>query len=164
MYFASVSRLLIFSVFLLSGFAAAPTSADWDSCHDELDRMRKIAAEASDAAENAHSQQDDYEECKRFPEIHDLWHDGCRSKRRDYESAASDAESKLDDLDTRLSRVQESCSYEFTLNRMSRTDAAQYHLCTSYRRLAQSVGRDNALQMCGKNMSTEWCASCLIVK
>jgi hypothetical protein len=73
-----------------------------DSCHDDLDGLRRTASDASDAAEEAKSKSDEFEDCRRDPDVHDLLGDGCRSRRSDYQSALSDLESKMDDLDSRL--------------------------------------------------------------
>src|SRR6266576_784785 len=82
-----------------------------NSCHDDLDRLRRTASDASDSAEDAKSKFDEFEDCRRDSELDG----GCRSQRSDYESALSDLESKMDDLDSRLRSVQTSCGYEFTI-------------------------------------------------
>jgi hypothetical protein len=63
---------------------------DFESCRDDLDSLRKLSAEASDAAADGQSKRDDYEECRRDPADHDPMGDGCQSQRSDYESAVSD--------------------------------------------------------------------------
>lgn len=119
--------------------AAHAPSLDLDSCHDDLDRLRRGASDASDAAEEAKSKSDEFDDCKRDPELHDLLGDGCRSRRGDFASALSDLESKMDDLDSRLRSVQSSCGYDFTLNRLSSLEASQYRLEASKRRLCTSL-------------------------
>ena len=144
-------------------------SEDLDSCHDELDRLRRAASDASDAAEGAHSKFREFDDCRENPQTYDLLGDHCHSRRSDYESARNDLESKMEDLDSRLRAVQEYCGYEFTLNRLSssdvaqqRLDAAQQRLCTSYKRLfALGMTRQSLLQQCKANMSEQWCKSCL---
>lgn len=142
---------------------------DWDSCHDDLDRTRRAASEASDAAEDLKSKNDDFEQCKRDPESYDHRGDGCRSLRSDYESAIGDLQSKMGDLDSRLRDVQSSCGYEFTINRMSAMEASKQHLdaanqrlCTSYRSF-MSIGltAQDVLRMCTSQKDEEWCKSCL---
>ena len=159
--------------------AAHAPSLDFDSCHDDLDRLRRTASDASDAAEDAKSKADDFEDCKRDPESHDLTGGGCRSSRVDYESALSDLEGKMDDLDNRLHSVQSSCGYEFTLNRMSDLEAANRHAEASRRRLDASRGRfcasvinlislgmtpDNALKLCKASADEQSCKACLGLK
>jgi hypothetical protein len=117
-------------------------------------------------AGNSEQNRTDFDDCRRDPELHDLLSDGSRSRRSDFQSAQSDLESKMDDLDSRLHSVQDSCAYEFTLNRMSSLEAAQRRLCTSYRRfIAFGLSPENVLQMCKANSSDEgWCKACLGLK
>lgn len=148
--------------------AVAPAHApplDLDSCHDDLDRLRRTASDSSDAAEEAKSKSDEFEDCRRNPELHDLLGDGCRSRRNEYQSAMSDLEDKMDDLDSRLRSLQSSCGYEFTINRMSSLEAAQHRLCSSYKRLIGSgAPADKVLQVCKANMNEQWCKLCLGLK
>lgn len=152
--------------------AAHAPSLDLDGCHDDLDRLRRAASDASDAAGDAKSKSDDFDDCKRDPEFHDLMGDGCRSRRGDFASALSDLESKMDDLDGRLRSVQSSCEYDFTLNRLSSVEAAQYRLEASKRRLCTSlqglvrsgIPPESALQMCKANSAEQWCKACLGLK
>ena len=144
--------------------AHAP-SLDLDSCHDELDRLRRIASDASEAAEDAHSKSDDFDDCRRDPEVHDLLGDGCRSQRSEYQSALSDLESKMDDVDSRLHSVQDSCGYEFTINKLSSLEAAQRRVCASLRRfVASGITPENVLKMCKVNMDEQSCKACLGLK
>ena len=161
--------LLVISVLMVAQLTATQSiSADWDGCHDELDNTRKAAADASDAAEEAHSKLTDFEDCKQDPDTYDLMHDNCRSLLADYESATSDAENALDDLDTRLRSVQDTCGFEFTLNKLSASEAAQKRLdsanrrlCTSYKRFIPTLSAANVLAMCKQSQSEEWCKACL---
>jgi hypothetical protein len=146
-----------------------------DSCHDDLDGLRRRASDASDAAENAESKHNDFEDCEANSELHD----GRNSQGSDYESALSDLESKMDDVDSRLRSVQTSCGYEFTINRLSAVEASQHQLEASERRLeASNIGfapplRTSpdlgmtpaiALQMCKANTNEQWCKACLGLK
>jgi hypothetical protein len=152
--------------------AARAPSVDLDSCHDDLDRLHRTASDASDAAEDANSKYDDLENCTQDPEVYDVWRDGCRRRRDDYQSALSDLEDKMDDVDSRLQSVQSSCEYEFTINRMSGVEAAQHRLEASKRRLCASVKKlvglgmspDAALQMCKANTDEQFCKACLNMK
>ncbi len=157
---------------LTAGRAAHTPVLELDSCHDDLDRLRRTASDASDAAEDAKSKSDEFEACKRDPEFHDLLGDGCRSRKSDYQSALGDLESKMDDLDSRLHLVQSSCGYEFSINRMSsleaaqrRQQAAQRRLCASYKGfIGLGMTSANVLQMCKANMDLQWCKACLGLK
>lgn len=156
--------------------AAAPALhaplLELDSCHDDLDRLRRTASDASDAAEDAKSKFDEFDDCRRDPEFHDPMGDGCRSRRSDYESALSDLESKMDDLDSRLGSVQSSCGYEFTINRMSPVEASQRHLEAAKRRFCNSVNKlmlpgmtpNDVLRICKANADEQTCKACLGLK
>src|SRR5713101_4931568 len=163
--------VIALGIFSVAPTAHAPT-LDLDSCHDDLDRLRRAASDASDAAEDAESKRKDFEDCKRDPDIYDLMGDGCHGRRSDYQSALSDLESKMDDLDSRLQSVQSSCGYEFSVNRLSSLEAAQRHQQAAQRRLCVSfqgflglgMPPESVLQMCEKNMDVQWCKACLGLK
>ena len=167
-----VAWIVVATGILTTSTAAHAPSLDLDACHDDLDRLRRTAADASDAANDAKSKFDDFEDCRRDPGVHDLMGDGCRSRRNDYESALSDLESKMDDLDSRVGSVQTSCEYEFTINRMSAVEASQRHLEAAKRRLCASIKKlivlgmppANALQMCKANSDEQFCKACLGLK
>jgi hypothetical protein len=160
----------------LGTLTAAPAAhaplLELDSCHDDLDRLHRTASDASDAAEDAKSKADEFEDCRRDPELRDLSGNGCRSRRSDYQSALSDLESKMDDLDSRLRSVQSSCGYEFSINRMSDLDASQHRLEGAKRRLCTSLKElirlgappYSVLQTCKVNADEQWCKACLGLK
>jgi hypothetical protein len=167
---------IVIAIALLSiGTAARAPLVDFDSCHDDLDRVRRAASDASDAAEEAQSKRRDIEDCTQDSESRQ----GCHSQQSDYQSAVGDLESDMDDLDSRLRSVQASCEYEFTINLMSSSDASQRKLKSSQRRLEASRQRlcvslkglmslgatpQAALQVCKTNMAEELCKACLGLK
>lgn len=63
-------------VIALGILGAAPIAhapmLDLDSCHDDLDRLRRAASDASDEAEDADSKRTDFQNCRRDPDIYDL--------------------------------------------------------------------------------------------
>jgi len=164
---------IIFAIeILMAAPAAHAPILELDSCHDDLDRLRRTASDASDSAEDAKSKFDEFETCRRNPDFHDLRGDGCRSRKSDYQSALNDLESKMDDLDSRLHSVQSSCGYEFSINKMSSSEAAgrrqegaERRLCASYKGfIGLGMTPDNVLQMCKANMGVQWCKACLGLK
>ena len=181
-----VWALIVAATVLATSIGAQAPAPDWGSCHDELDRTRRAASDASGAAEeaesklsNIRSKRDEYQECRDYPNIYDFMHDGCRSRRSDYESALGDYESargdfesKMEDLDNRLRSVQSYCEYDFTLNRMSSSEAAsrglaaaEQRLCSSYKRFViLGVTPQSVLEMCKKNRTEQWCKTCLGIK
>jgi chromosome segregation ATPase len=136
--FNSVMQAVILCAALVTATVAKTPTTALDSCHDDLDHLRKTASEAAEAADDAKSKRDDLDDCRRDPEMHDLMHDHCRSIAEDYESALNDLEGKMDDVDNSLRSVQDSCDYQFTINRLTSSEAAQRRLEASKRRLCAS--------------------------
>ena len=156
-------RIVLLATLLLGtcGAASAP-EIDWGDCQDELDQMHTDASDASEAADDVKSKLEELEDCRRDPDTFDLMQDGCRSLRSDYESAVDDFQSKMDDVDSRVHSVQSSCNYEFTVNRLSASDAAQRRLCASYKKfLTLGLTPTDVIQRCKQHMTEEWCRSCL---
>jgi len=155
-------------VIVTARIALAPTTI-LGSCHDDLDHLRIAASESTEAAEDAKAKEDDLDHCRRDPEMYDLMGDRCRSKGRDYESALNNLESKMDDVDDKLRSVQDSCDYQFTINRLTsleasqrRVDASRRRLCVSYHHLMDSgMPVDVALRLCQTNGDAQWCRQCL---
>jgi len=118
--------MLVILILVHIPFAQA---TDWSSCADELDRLRRAAADASEAAEHVQeykeeleSKKRELEDCLSYPDSYDVMHDRCQSIRWDYESALSDYKSSLSDLESelntlesRLRSVQWSCDFQFIL-------------------------------------------------
>lgn len=165
----SVALTAIFCAVLMTATAAQSPATNLDRCHDELDHLHKAASEASQAADDAKSKRDDLDDCKQDPEIHDLMHDNCRSMGDDYRSALGDLEGKMDDVDSQLRSVQDSCDYSFTINRLTSLEAAQRRLEASKRRLCASYHHmvdsgmplEIALRLCKADSDDHWCRQCL---
>jgi hypothetical protein len=117
---------------------AQSVSTDWDRCHRELKNTEESTSDASRAAADASSKLEDYESCRSDPATYDLMHDGCRTRRLDFESAIGDVQGKMENLDSLLRTVQSSCDYQFTINRMSAVDAAKIHADAAEQRLCVS--------------------------
>jgi hypothetical protein len=145
--------------------AAHHPSVDWGDCQDELDQAKQTAADASDAAEEVHSKLEDVDDCRENPDVYDLMRDGCRSQQSDYDSAIDDFRDKMDEFDTHIHSIQSSCAYEFTVNRISSTEAAQQRLCSSYRKLiVLGIAPNDIRQQCKQHMDEQWCENCLRTK
>ena len=148
-----------------SSLAFGQQSLDLDSCQDDLETLGKRASDASEAAESAKDKLNDLSECRENPDLYDLLRDGCQSLRSDYESAIGDLADSMDDVDTSLRSVQSSCGYEFTLNTIKPTEAAQRRLCNSYRKLVSlGISSQAVLQECKSHMTELWCKTCLDLK
>ena len=68
------------AVFGLCGRAPLATAIDWDSCADELDRVRGTARDASDNAQEVHSKKEELENCLNYPRSYDYSHDRRESR------------------------------------------------------------------------------------
>jgi hypothetical protein len=165
-------RSLFVIILALGNVALAQTPLrDWNHCNDDLDRTKKAASDAADAARKADSSFDDFDRCKSDPQSYDFRSDGCRSHLSDYESAVSDLESNLDDLDNRLRSVQSSCDYHFgssDINKAQRAqqrlDASKRRLCESFKNLMPLASPQTVFQMCVSTVgqqSEAWCKACV---
>ena len=171
-------RWLIFVVL----FIIAPSicqAADWSSCADDLDRLRRAVRDASDAAEEAESARQEFESkkeelenCIHFPDIYDLMQDKCQSLRWDYESARSNYESALnnleDELDTvarRIRSVEWSCEVQFTGPTYKKSDNSKISSnCALFRSYKGKIPIATLLESCKKVMSEKECKKCLGIK
>lgn len=157
--------ILLVGLLVSTSIAAYAPRIDWEDCQGDLEQTKQVADDASDAAEDVHSKLEDFDECRENPDVYDLLQDGCKSKKDDYESALDDFRDKMDDLDTQVQSIQSSCGYEFTVNRMSASEAAQERLCSSYRKfLMLGMTPATVLQQCKQHMNEPWCQSCLGIR
>jgi hypothetical protein len=58
------ARIVVAMGVLTTATIAQAPMLDLDSCHDDLDRLRRTASEASDAAADAQSELDDFDDCR----------------------------------------------------------------------------------------------------
>lgn len=84
-------------------------ASDWNSCADELDRLRRASRDATDAANEVKSKADELENCKQYPDMYDDHGDGCSSKASDYRSALGTLKSELDTVNRRIKSVSSYC-------------------------------------------------------
>jgi hypothetical protein len=168
----SAVQAAIFWATLITATAAQTPTIALGSCHDDLEQLHKASSEASEAAGNAKSKSDDLDDCREHPEMYDLMHDHCKGADSDYQSALSDLEGKMDNVDDSLRSTQDSCGYRFTINRLTsleaaqrRLEASQQRLCNSYHHLVElGMPRDIALQVCKAQSDDKWCKLCLDLK
>jgi hypothetical protein len=158
---------------LILVWTAVATAADWSSCEDDLNTLRRRASDASDAAstvrdraENLSEKRNDWEQCRLFPEVYDLLRDGCQSQRwdyenarTDYESAKSDLEGYLDDIASTLRSVEYSCGFAFSVGSAGRPTGDQF--CRLLQRYKSTMPLNTLLQVCMKSRSEEECRKCL---
>lgn len=156
--------------------AVASQAVDFSSCASALDDVSSAADDAASKARDAESAEDEYqttkdeyETCRRFPEIYDLFQDGCRSKLRDaknaqddLESATGDLVSALDDLDNAIDDVQSVCGHTFVpATAVSGVSSERQSLCTKIRRLRATLKPQDLVELCRRFMSETECGACL---
>ena len=171
---------------------SAASAADWDSCADDLDRLRRAARDAADKANDVKSKSDDvkskseeFENCKRYPDMYDLLRDRCRSKASDYQSAQSDYRSALSDyqnalsdleselgtVDSRIRSVRSSCGYALGTTgspsfSQPQPSGSGNPACALYRNYKGKLPLETLLKTCtqSQSMSEAECKKCLADK
>jgi len=167
--FGQMVAVLAASYLLLLG-------ADWSSCQSDLDTLRRRASDASDQASNVESASEEmeskrreFEDCRLFPGIYDIWKDGCssqadqsRNARSRLESAKSDLESALDDVDSALRSVSASCDFSFSSSPVVGVQRGSDRLCRLLQRYKGQLPTEKLLETCRKaGRSEEQCTACL---
>lgn len=153
---------VVFAVLVTTATSFA-VSADWSSCADDLDRLRRAAGDAADAAEQTKSKAEELENCRRYPDTYDLMRDRCRSYASDYDSEVSSFQSEMDDVDRRIRDASDSCSVD--IGASSGTTRARpssgNRLCDLYRRYKGRLPDAQLLQTCRQSLSADDCKKCL---
>jgi DNA repair exonuclease SbcCD ATPase subunit len=152
---------------------------DWSSCQHDLDRVKRIAQDASDAAEELESLENELRDkktelqnCFSEPRIYDIYRDRCQSQRAEYEDARQDFSHKkarlqdeLNALESRLRSIQLSCGYNFTFGagvpRQSQQQSESSTFCSLLQSYKSKLTSANLLSICTKSMSEEDCRKCL---
>jgi len=156
-------RLYVVIGIILALGGGATYAADWDSCADDLDRLRRTARDAADIAEQAKSKASELENCRSYPSSYDLMRDRCRSYAADLEGEASRLQSELDDLDRRIRSVNGSCGVRLGSVQGPRPSrpATGNTQCDVYRSYKGRLSEATLLQACIKGLSEAECKKCL---
>jgi hypothetical protein len=150
--------------------------ADWTSCQDDLDRLHQRASDASDkasevetASDDLKTKRDEYQQCRSYPQIYDIYRDRCRSLADEYQSARdtfesekSDLESALDDVDSALRSVSSSCDYSFTSTSSVPGRSRGDSVCRLLQRYKSRMPLEKLMETCTKaGRTVEQCKACL---
>lgn len=158
----SVSLLVVILTCNIIPFAYA---TDWNSCADDLDRLRRATRDASDAAQQVESEKDELENCLHYPDIYDLMEDGCQSSRWDYNSARSNLESELNTVESRIRSVQWSCDFQFSITPSTGgLEGPGKDRCNTYRFFKDKLPIEIILDTCKKSLTEDECKKCLNIK
>ena len=165
-YYKVILSGLIVGLTLSTGSAA-----DWGSCADDLDRLRRAARDAADKANDVKSKSEEFENCKRYPDVYDLLGDRCRSKASDYQSALSELESELGTVDSRIRSVRSSCGYDLGTTgspslSQPQPSGSRNRYCALYRSYKGKLPLETLLETCtqSQSMSEAECKKCLADK
>jgi hypothetical protein len=171
-------RLRWLGALALAAYASTVGAADWSTCHDDLDTLRRAASDASDAAEemdqaaqDLESKKDDMESALRYLRLcsRDCWYERSRynSAKADYESAKDDFESKksdlasgLDEVASRVRDVEFSCNYTIVSGAAGRSPTND-RFCALLRRYKGLMNDQVLMETCRKSRSEEDCRKCL---
>lgn len=134
-------------------------AADWNSCADDLDRLKRAARDAADKANDLKSKADELENCRQYPSGFDYMRDKCRSKSSDFESAETDLKSQLGAVDSRIRSVRSSCGYNFGGTGTSKSSGSRQ--CDLYRSYKGQLPLESLLKTCAKSMPEAECKKCL---
>ncbi|MBI3455493.1 MAG: hypothetical protein HY002_06880 [Candidatus Rokubacteria bacterium] len=147
--------------------------ADWSSCQDELDRLRRRASDASDAAGQVSDAADRLKRKKRdLEDCRDSRSPSCSSEewdydtaRRAYESAKSDLDSKISDVDYVYRSANSSCTSSTEGRPLTRTTppglGRQHRACPIIRNYKTQFQPPVLLGICQRFMTEEECRECL---
>jgi hypothetical protein len=153
----------ILALSFLSSALLVPTfdlkAADWNSCADDLDSLRRAARDANEAAAETQSKETDYEDCRQFPDIHDLLHDGCRSDRSEYQSSVANLSGELDTVQRRMRSVTSSCG--MTSQAIAGAPSSRNRMCDLYRSYKGQLPAPTLLKTCKENLPEAQCIACL---
>lgn len=170
-------RTLILLTFI--SHCAFAFSQDWSACSSELDSLRRRASDASSAADSAGDKQrhlkqaeDDYQNCRRYPQMYDLLRDGCRYKLSELESARNyyrnelgNLQSSLRDVESKAKAVNSSCGAE--LSRVTGPapvipeGVADKDYCAAILRYKGQLPIQSLIEICSKTKPITECKKCL---
>ena len=155
-------RLFLVLIITYIPFAQA---ADWSSCADDLDRLRRAARDASDTAREVEAKKNDLQNCVNYPSIYDLMRDRCQSARWNYESVLSNLDSQLSIVESRLRSVQRSCGFQFSLGFPEGVPKGQREdPCNTFRSYRGRLPIATLFEICKKSMTEDECKKCLDIK
>lgn len=155
------------TILLVSNFTSSSAfSGDWNSCAYDLDRLRRATRDAADVANDVKSKAEEFDRCKRYPDVYDLMGDRCRSKAWDYQRALRSLETALITVDSHIRSVNSSCGYKLTSigppsYSQIITPGPGEHLCDLFRSYKERVPLETLFKICTQSMSEADCKKCL---
>lgn len=160
---------LMFTTFVILGMTI-PSHADWSDCASSLTKLHGAARDASGYAEGLENSKREAEEekkkldnCRRYPEMYDLFSDGCETARgrstnaqNSYKSALSQFAFQLEEVRSHTKKVESSCADSDGTRRLDpRT------LCTLLKQMRKEYSDAEILEACKTQAEEVFCRSCL---
>jgi hypothetical protein len=84
-------------------------SFDLAFCAEELDRLSRAAASASDAARTAEAKKEDLRSCRKFPDLYDFSRDGCQNKQFAFDTGVAELEGEFELIFSLLDSAEGHC-------------------------------------------------------
>jgi len=171
--------VVVFIFCLISFHGNIVLAIDFSYCANELEQLSSSSEDAANAAREADSAKDryesekeEYDRCRRFPDVYDLYGDRCQSKYRsakdaqdDLESSISHLENTLYDVSSAIDDVETSCGYDFAPPApISGVVPEHQAMCFKFRRIMGKLKSTDILKLCGKYMSESECKACFNIK
>ena len=158
----STKLLLVALMATIATSSVLLAQVDFSSCADDLDRVRRRASYAADAAREAETAQTDYDQCRSDPKFYDLLRDGCSSKSLRLRSTISDLQSAFDDVARAMRNATSSCGIG-TVSRSSITGVSESNqgMCATLRSAKSRLSIDSLMSVCKSNMPESECKACI---
>lgn len=158
-------RIIAF-MFFVSTMLGTAVAADWNSCADDLDALRRASSDASDSATEVRSKADAYDRCRRYPDVTDINNDGCRSQANAYRSAVTRFQGDLDTVNRRGRAVGGTCSVDpaVLLSPAASSRPGQSpseRLCAMIRDYRGRLPEQDLMKACLQSLSDSECRKCL---
>lgn len=153
-----VTRFLFVALGVL--FSVASQAADWDSCADDLDRLRRAARDATDVAERVKTAAEEIRNCKRDSSSY-----RCSSVSSDFDSEVSSLNGELDTVARRVRDVRASCDMDIggTVGFPPMRSSGN-QMCDLMRRYVDRLPESTLIDTCKKSMPEAECRKCIAVQ
>lgn len=145
------------SLLALCLFAGPIWAADYGSCRNDLDDLKRRSDDAADKAREAADAEDELEQCRSANGMAE-----CRSKLDDYENAKDSLESALEDVASKIRAVSSSCGFDLT--QPVSADNAKARFCKALNRERAYLPAPVLLNECKKGMTEDECKKCLGIR
>jgi hypothetical protein len=149
--------LLLLLLFAVPSFQAM-RSADYDSCHSDLNDLKERSDNAASKAEDASDAETKLQHCRDDDDDKS----GCGSELSAYGSAKDDLESALGDVASKVSSASSSCGFD--IGKAPTLESIKARYCTVLNRQRGIMPFNILFTQCKQTLSDEECKRCLGIK